>query len=218
MSTPLVQFKVDTSGAEAKFRGKSDEIRDALAERTTAINTALQAKIAGPILHGEVLKSHTGKLAGSIRVMPTVVSTDQISGGVQAGGGPAYYAEDLEDGVDHSWVIQAKNGKALAFFPTGSMGAGAAGPLTAAQDAIGRGGLAKLLKAKSTPNVFGPLTKRRAALLKKAGVAGGAFGMVFVQKVTHPAQEATLFMKGTLAAEQENIIASYQQAVNEVVG
>lgn len=159
MSSPLISFTVDPRGAEEKFRGKSDAIRDALIERTTAVNTALQAKIAGEKLQGELLKSHTNKLAGSVRAIPTIAGNDQITGGVQAGGGPAYYAKSLEDG-SKPHVIEAKNALALRFFIDGK------------------------------------------AILRR--------------RVFHPGTKPYLFMKGTLEESRESIIASFQDAANEV--
>jgi hypothetical protein len=93
-----IQFTVDASSVIGNLQDKQLAITAALMERTTAINSALQAKIAGQKLQGEVLKSHTGKLAGSVRVVETTLSGETISGGVQAGGGPAWYGKLHEYG------------------------------------------------------------------------------------------------------------------------
>jgi hypothetical protein len=93
-----IQFKVDASGVSGSLEDKSLAITAALMERTTMVTKALQAKIAGQKLQGEVLKSHTDKLAGSVRVIETTLSGETISGGVQAGGGPAFYGKYHEYG------------------------------------------------------------------------------------------------------------------------
>ena len=161
MSSPIVRFTVDATGATAKYAGKTEAIRAALTERTTAINLALTAKIEGR-LEGELLKSHTHKLAGSVRAIPTTSNATQIAGGVQAGGGPAFYAKFLEDGsAPH--VIMPKDPKGVLAFRIGGQ-------------------------------------------------------MMFRRKVMHPGTRAYLFMKGTLEQSREGIVASYQQAVDEVAG
>src|SRR5271154_298753 len=84
-------------------------------------------------LSGEVLKTHGGArgLLGTVRLKDVVQAGDQITGGVQAGGGPAAaYARVQEEG-GQKWydiypgIVTGKSDKkALAFFPTGSEGAG----------------------------------------------------------------------------------------------
>jgi hypothetical protein len=93
-----IQFTVDASAVSGHLQDKQLGITAALMERTTAINTALQAKIAGEKLAGEVLNQRSGKLAGSVRVTETTLSGATISGGVQAGGGVAWYGKLHEYG------------------------------------------------------------------------------------------------------------------------
>jgi hypothetical protein len=114
-----IQFKVDTSGVGNYLPDKTTAIIAALMERTTAINSALQAKIAGVVLQGNPIKSHTDKLAGSVRVIETANDGTTISGGVQAGGGPAFYAKFLEDGTQGPYTIQPTDVKGVLAFMIG---------------------------------------------------------------------------------------------------
>jgi len=160
MSDELIQWKVDTSAVEGYLPAKGDAVVAALMERTNAVNLKLQAKILGK-LEGDPIKSHTHKLSGSVRVIPTTNDGAKINGGVQAGGGPAFYAKFLEDGTQPH-VIMPKDPKGvLAFMIAGQM--------------------------------------------------------VFRKKVMHPGNKPYLFMKGTLAENKENIVASLQSAVVEAV-
>lgn len=122
MSDGALRFIVDASGVESYLPAKGDAVIAALVERTTIINTALQAKIAGDKLNGNPIQSHTHKLAGSVRVIPTRNDGARISGGVQAGGGPAYYAKFLEDGTQGPYTILPRDPKGvLAFMVGGKM-------------------------------------------------------------------------------------------------
>lgn len=93
-----IQFTVDASSVIGNLQDKQLAITAALIERVTAINSALQRKIVGEKLSGQVLKQRTGKLAGSVRVVETTLSGSTIDGGVQAGGGPIFYAKIHEFG------------------------------------------------------------------------------------------------------------------------
>lgn len=93
-----IEFSVDTSSIGPMLDGKADSIIAALTQRTTAISEALQAKVVGDKLSGQVLNQRTGKLAQSVRVTDTENDGSTITGGVQAGGGPAFYGKYHEDG------------------------------------------------------------------------------------------------------------------------
>jgi hypothetical protein len=157
----IVRFKVDASSASAHLRGKTDAIRAALVERTTAISVALADKIKGQ-LNGPILKIRTAALVNSVRVVPTAASGDQITGGVTAGGGPVSYAKYLEYGTSGPYVIRPKDPKG-------------------------------------------------ALALRVAG------SLIFRKSVNHPGLRAFEFMRGTLEQSREAIVASYQDAVDQVV-
>lgn len=117
-----VSYTVDTSGAEDEFRGRADRIIAALIARTQAIDEALQAKITGEKLSGQLLQQRTGKLIGSVRTMPVINTGAEIIGGVQAGGGPAYYAKFQNYGTAGPYVIKPLDPKGvLAFMVDGKM-------------------------------------------------------------------------------------------------
>lgn len=117
-----VSYTVDTSGAEEEFRSRADRIIAALIARTQAIDEALQAKIAGEKLSGQLLQQRTGKLIGSVRTIPVVNTGAEIIGGVQAGGGPAYYAKFQNYGTAGPYEIKPLDPKGvLAFRLDGKM-------------------------------------------------------------------------------------------------
>jgi len=117
-----VSFTVDTSGVQAALQGRADRIIQSLIRRTTAIDEALQAKITGEKLEGQVLQHRSGKLIGSVRTIPVVNTGAEIIGGVQAGGGPAYYAEYQNYGRTGPWEIKPRDPKGvLAFMIDGKM-------------------------------------------------------------------------------------------------
>jgi hypothetical protein len=117
-----VSFTVDTTGVEAALQGRADRIIQSLIRRTTAINESLQAKITGEKLSGQVLHQRTGKLIGSVRTIPVTNDGSTIAGGVQAGGGPAYYAKFQNYGTAGPYEIRPKDPKGvLAFMVDGKM-------------------------------------------------------------------------------------------------
>jgi len=63
-----------------------------------ALMLELQAKIVGEKLQGQVLAHRSGKLAGSIRVVPAIVEGTSVVGIVQGAGGPAFYGRVHEFG------------------------------------------------------------------------------------------------------------------------
>ena len=118
MSDEQIRFRVDPSALDGYLPAKGDAVIAALTARVTSVNAALQAKIAGDKLQGNPIKSHTDKLAGSVRTIPTQNDGSKISGGVEAGGGPAFYAKFLEDGsAPH--VIRPKDPKGVLAFVVG---------------------------------------------------------------------------------------------------
>jgi hypothetical protein len=108
-----IKFAIDTSEIGPFLEEKYDEIEKALANKLNAIDYALIDNIVGGKLSGNPVKSHTSKLAGSVRALPVVNDGSSLTGTVEAGGGAALYARYLEDGTaPHR--IAAKNKKALA--------------------------------------------------------------------------------------------------------
>jgi hypothetical protein len=114
MAAGQITFSIDTSGVDAQLKEKTTEVITALGNRMTAVDLMLQSKIVDGKLSGNPIKHRTGKLAGSIRVIPTETTGDAITGGVLGGGGAAPYAEGLEDG-NPPHVIVPSTKQALMF-------------------------------------------------------------------------------------------------------
>jgi hypothetical protein len=115
----IVQFKVDTSKVDGYLPAKGDAVVAALMERVNAVNKALLEKIHGKT-SGDPIKVRTNKLYYSERIIPATNDGAKISGGVQAGGGPAFYVKFLEDGSKAHIIEAIGDGKrALAFMIDG---------------------------------------------------------------------------------------------------
>lgn len=110
----LIQFRVDATEVKNKLNGTADRVILALKQRLQANMEALQGKIVSDKLEGNPIKSHTHKLAGSVRVVDAEVKENVITAGVQAGGGVAPYAKFLEYGTGPHDIFP-RNAKALRF-------------------------------------------------------------------------------------------------------
>lgn len=66
-------------------------------------------------LHGQVLKQRSGKLAGSIRMIPAVKEGTSVIGQVEGAGGPAWYGAVFEHGGTGPFDIRPVNAQALRF-------------------------------------------------------------------------------------------------------
>lgn len=94
-------------------REKLTELGPAIVEELDAQDTDLVSFIVSEELHGQILHQQSGKLAGSVRTLPAEQQGDIVTGSVQAGGGPAWYAELFEHG--ESIDIYPVKAKALRF-------------------------------------------------------------------------------------------------------
>jgi len=97
----------------ARLEALPDELRIALNRKVTALTLKLEAKIKGK-LSGEVLKVRTGNLRRSIhsRVEQTATS---VTGTALSSGDVKYAGIHEYGGQTKAHIIEAKNGKALAF-------------------------------------------------------------------------------------------------------
>lgn len=111
-----VSYTVDTGAVQAALEGKANQIIAAIVQRTQAISEALQAKITGEKLSGQLLKQRTGKLIGSVRTLTVTNDGTTIEGGVQAGGGPAYYAKFQNYGTAGPYEIKPIDPKGVLAF------------------------------------------------------------------------------------------------------
>lgn len=84
--------------AGGQIRGTTDRILGAMMDTMNELMLRLQQEIVGEKLHGQVLKQRTGKLAASIRAMPTVQEGTDLVGAVEGGGGVAWYGKLHEFG------------------------------------------------------------------------------------------------------------------------
>jgi phage gpG-like protein len=80
------------------LRAKGPQIIQLLVSKMNALMLQLQAKIVGQKLQGQVLAHRTGKLSGSIRMIPATVDGSLITGAVEGAGGPAFYGRIHEFG------------------------------------------------------------------------------------------------------------------------
>src|SRR5438132_4498213 len=112
-------IRVTFSGTDAKaaafLRSRAPAIIQALTVKMNSLAIRLQAKIVGEKLSGQVLAHRTGKLAGSVRVIPATAEGGVLRAGVEAGGGPAWYGRIHEYGGQGAYEIVPVNKKALAF-------------------------------------------------------------------------------------------------------
>jgi hypothetical protein len=86
-----------------------------LSKQMTIEMEALRTYIVLNKLSGNVLQSKQGTLIDSVQATETVTSGAQVTGGVEAGGGPAYYGVFFEKGGTSKYLIVPKVKKALAF-------------------------------------------------------------------------------------------------------
>jgi hypothetical protein len=114
-----LSFQVDASGFPAYTANKLDQLYAALTVKLDNLNAELQRRVVEN-LQGNILQQRTGKAARSVEAIPAARSGDIIEGGVQAGGGPAFYLKFQEEGTSGPYVIEAK-GKALAFMMDGTL-------------------------------------------------------------------------------------------------
>jgi hypothetical protein len=96
----MLTFSYDGSNQRvaAALRAKGPQIIEAVLRKMNSLTLQLQAKIVGEKLQGQVLQHRTGKLAGSIRMIPAVVEGESVVGAVEGGGGPAFYGRVHEYG------------------------------------------------------------------------------------------------------------------------
>jgi hypothetical protein len=174
-------FHADNVPGAFAFKGRL--VREALRAEVDKLDEELQSKIVGGPLNGAILKRRTGKLAGSVRVVPATIGADNIHGQVQAGGGPAFYGRFQEDGTRGPYPIRPRNKKALAFFPQG------------AADALGSG--------KSAQQVF--QGKRGVNRTIRSATKASALGSVVVKGVMHPGLSPRYFMRDSFEAFKPTI-------------
>ncbi len=109
-----VGVTIDTSAVGPMLESKTMAIRWALREKMSYTTAHLQQIIVDEKLDGQLLNRRTSSLANSVRQTPTTETTEEIDGGVVAGGTGAPYARPLEYGSQAHEIV-AVNAKALHF-------------------------------------------------------------------------------------------------------
>jgi hypothetical protein len=190
----IVTFdKTDLEVQEA-LQKKLPAILAAVVVKMNQLNTMLVAKIVGDKLQGQVLQHRTGKLAASVRSEDSKIEGDTVTGSVQAGGGPAYYARFQNYGTQSSYEIVPRNKKALAFFP--------------------QGGPVPLNKQTARGIVLG-FRSRSASARQSSYGQFSQLGGVVVKKVIHPPIKERNFMESTAAEFKPTYVAGITQAINK---
>ena len=119
-----------------KYKGRVTLLERAVIDKMDQLDILMQRKAQGK-LEGEVLHSHTHKLANSVRVIPAVKEGTAVVGRVQAGGGPAWYARVQELGAR----IPEVSGKLMVFPGAERQALVAALGKTRTRQILGRGGM-----------------------------------------------------------------------------
>lgn len=91
------------------------EIEGAVITELDVQDTLTVSWIVENELHGQVLKQRSGKLAGSIRMIPAVKSGTSIVGQVEGAGSSAWYGALFENGGTGPFEIRPVRAKALRF-------------------------------------------------------------------------------------------------------
>jgi hypothetical protein len=88
-------FELDFQGSDRELvlflRTRAVGIKQAIKNRLDQLSVQLQQHIVREKLSGQVLHHRSGKGQQSIRVIPATEDGERIEGGVQGGGGPAWY-------------------------------------------------------------------------------------------------------------------------------
>ena len=169
---------------------------------TVALNETMRDLMARvqKKLTGEVLQNRRGGggLLGTVRMNPATRLGALLRASVQAGGGPAAsYARVQEYGGEKWYDIFPVNKKALAFFPTGSQGAGP-----------------KHLQGLRLRKKSG---KERGSLKPENYGKFAELGGVVVKHVRHPPLPERSFMRSALEEMRSDIIARLERAVRDTI-
>ncbi len=115
MGAPVTfTLQADIGKFETANQAKLELLKSMLLEKVNALDALLQQTIQQK-MSGPVLNAITGKAVRSVEMIPAAMNGDVIEGGVQAGGGPAFYLKFQEFGTSGPYDIYPSKGKALAF-------------------------------------------------------------------------------------------------------
>ena len=196
----MIDFTV-TGGEEtvAQLRASRTSIMRAVMLEVERLDAVVLSRVQEK-LSGGMLQQRSGRLLGSAHKTEVINDGARIIGGVEAGGGVAFYAKFQHGGTKGPYQILPVTKLALAFFPGGS-GGGAA---------IASGGPAmQAVRSLYTGYRTRPELKRNP----KALAAFSGLGGVVVKSVMHPGLAAQPFMTDSLEESRTEIIAGIQAAV-----
>lgn len=116
-----MELKADFNGTDEELINKLrttifDRIMQGLKQEIDKQDIRLQSYIVSQKLSGQVLQHRSGTLSDSIRVIPAIIEGDQVKGGVEGAGGPAFYGRYFEEGGKGPYEIRPKTAQALHFF------------------------------------------------------------------------------------------------------
>ena len=97
-------FQIDASGFPGYTENKLDQLYAAFTVKLDNLNAELQRRVAEN-LNGLILQHRSGKALRSVEAIPAKQISPIIEGGVQAGGGPAFYLKYQEEGTDGPYPI-----------------------------------------------------------------------------------------------------------------
>lgn len=183
-------FKGTDAEVLSRLRTAASLVLAGLRKQLTLEMANLRRYIVSQKLSGQVLHHRSGALIDSIQEVPTTESGMEVEGGVQGGGGVAFYGIYFEEGGKGPYPIKPVNKKALAFFPS-------EGPTPRNQSIVAQ-----------VTRGLGKGGSTRTAAIQKFGMLGG----VTVKSVMHPAIPKLPFMKPSLEENRERIITNLRQA------
>lgn len=97
-----MEIKATFNGTDAQavefLRQRGPRVIETMTRRLNILMIKLQAHIVEDKLQGQVLHHRSGKLAGSIRVIPPSAEGAALTAGVEGAGGPAWYGRIHEYG------------------------------------------------------------------------------------------------------------------------
>lgn len=194
-----VTFNATDQRVIAALQSRRAKIRESMTAEMDRLMLELQRRIQQK-LSGEVLQPRKGGsgLLGSVKREKTVEIAGRLTGRVTAGGGLAsIYPIVQEKGGTRTYDIYPVNKKALAFFPGGSLGAGAL--------------------ALQGQKLRFKLGSRRGSLREtKYGEFAGLGGVV-VKHVVHPPLLARPFMSTAMNEMRDLIINRLRAALYRAV-
>lgn len=110
-----ITVRVHLGAFEGQLAALQDRLLAAVTRGMTIGLRRLQTVVVDEKLAGQVLQRRSRRLIRSVRLRPAAPRGDQIVGGVEAGGGVAWYGRLHEHGTDRPFVVWAQTARALRF-------------------------------------------------------------------------------------------------------